>query len=88
MVLRSFTAQHKLQDAEEQYLQAVYRFRDAENKQSLSYADAKREMNRHEANLFRLRHSIYSKDLSGILKVREKRTPSGCCPVPAWNSRL
>jgi hypothetical protein len=37
MTLRAFTAQHKLQDTEEQYLQAVYRFRDAEQKQSLSY---------------------------------------------------
>ena len=58
MTLRAFTSQHKLQDTEEQYAKAVYRFRDAEQKQSLSYTAAKCEMNRLEADLFRLRNLI------------------------------
>ena len=40
----SFTAQHKLRDAEEEYVQAVYRFRAAEEVNAPNRITLKREM--------------------------------------------
>lgn len=47
----SFTPQHKLQDAEQEYIEAIYRCRRAENEQSSDYASTKREMLHLETQL-------------------------------------
>ena len=85
MTLRAFTSQHKLQDTEEQYVKAVYRFRDAEQKQSLSYTAAKCEMNRLEADLFRLRYSIHS-DMICSSKSKKMVARNEGCPIPNWST--
>ena len=84
MHVRAFTAEQKLQDAEDLYLKAVYRFRTAEKSQSLDYRPARREMNRLEAKLFRLRQSLYSQ--SATLTRRGKKIDLSLerCPEPAW----
>ena len=84
MVLHPFTTQHKLQDAEEQYLQAVYSFRDAENKKSPSYAVGNCKMNLLEADLFRLRQLIYSKSTCFMQKRKRIDQCFFRCPEPAW----
>ena len=88
MALRAFTVHHKLQDAEQQYLEAAYRFRNAEQKQSVGYKAAKCEMNRLEAELFRLRYSIYSKDSTAIQKDKKSLSLIDRCPEPAWSSKI
>ena len=84
MPLRAFTAEHRLKDAEDQYLQSVYRFRKAEKLQSLDYRPARRAMNRLEAQLLKLRQSIYS---NKPYYTHEKKTIDQSffrCPEPAW----
>ena len=88
MALRAFTAKHKLKDAEEQYLKAVYRFRKAEMIDSLDYRSARREMNRLEAELFRLRQSIYSREPYFTHKRKRVDQSLSRCPEPAWGSKL
>ena len=86
MPSRAFTAEHRLKDAEDLYLQSVYRFRKAEKSQSMDYRSARREMNRLEAELLRLRQYIYSQSLTYVRK-RKKMDPSlSCCPKPAWSN--
>ncbi len=53
-------AQHVLEDLQEQYVQAVYRFREAEAGKSDDYCEAKREMNRLEHRVLKARFSIYT----------------------------
>ena len=84
MPLRAFTAEHKLKDAEDQYLQSVYRFRKAEKIQSLDYRPARCEMNRLEAELFRLRQSIYSQSVTHTQRGKKIDLSLERCPKPAW----
>ena len=84
MALRAFTAKHKLKDAEDQYLQSVYRFRQAEKMQSLDYRPARCEMNRLEAELFRLRQSIYSQSVTFTRRGKKVDSSLERCPEPAW----
>lgn len=88
MPLRAFTAEHKLKDAEEEYLQSVYRFRKAEKRQSLDYRPARCEMNRLEAELLRLRQSIYSDQPYYNHKRKRIDQSFSRCPDPAWDSKL
>lgn len=82
--LRIFTIDHKLADIQEEYLQSVYRFRQAEKMQSLDYRPARCEMNRLEAELFMLRHSIYSKTPYFTRKRKRIDQSFSRCPEPAW----
>ena len=84
MPLQAFTAEQQLKDVEDQYLQSVYRFRKAEKIQSLDYRPARCEMNRLEAELFRLRQSIYS--FTPYLTRKRKRIDQSFsrCPEPDW----
>ena len=84
MPLRAFTAEHRLKDVEDQYLQTVYRFRKAEKIQSLDYRPARCEMNRLEADLFRLRQSIYSQSVIHTQRGKKIDLSLERCPEPAW----
>ena len=87
MTLRAFTAEQKLRDAELQYLQSVYRFRQAEKSQSLDYRPARRDMNRLEAELLRLRQSIYSNNPYYTQQRKRIDQTFSRCPEPAWDSK-
>ena len=84
MTLRAFTTKQKLKDAEEMFLQSVYRFRKAEKIQSLDYRPARREMNRLEAEIFRLRQSIYSQTVTNTQRGKKIDLSLDRCPEPAW----
>jgi len=88
MTLRAFTAEQKVRDAELQYLQSVYRFRQAEKSQSYDYRPARRDMNRLEAELLRLRQSLYSNQL--YYRQQRKRIDHSFsrCPEPAWTGKF
>ena len=60
-VKRSFMLEHELEDAEALYVEAVYRFREAEMTMSGSYDRCRREMNRLEKVIQDLKYQIYSK---------------------------
>ena len=84
MHVRAFTAEQKLKDAEDLYLKAVYRFREAELRESLDYRPARCEMNRLEADLFRLRQSIYSQSVIHTQRGKKIDLSLERCPEPAW----
>ena len=58
---RSFMIEHELEDAQAAYVEAVYRFREAEMEMSLTYDSCRREMNRLEKLIQDLKYQIYSK---------------------------
>ena len=58
---RSFMLEHELEDAEVLYVEAVYRFREAEMTMAKSYDSCRREMNRLEKLIQDLKYQIYSK---------------------------
>jgi len=88
MPFRAFTAEQQLKDAEDQYLQSVYRFRQAEKLQSLDYRPARCEMNRLEAELLRLRQSIYSNNPYYTQQRKRIDQSLSRSPEPAWDSKL
>ena len=56
----SFTSQHKLLDAEEEYVQAVYRLRSAEEAYEQNARDLKREMDFLFRKVGHYRYCIYA----------------------------
>ncbi len=56
----SFTLQHKLRDAEEAYVQAVYRLRSAEEAYEQDVSDLKREMDFLLRKVGHYRHCLYT----------------------------
>ena len=78
----SFTPQHKLQDAKEEYLQAVYRFRAAEQANSSDLIALKREMEFLGRKLEAYRRWFYSGE--SIEEYVELPAPLDRCPKPAW----
>ena len=84
MLRRSFTAQHILQDAEQEFADAIYRFRQAERDMTPDYDAARCAMNDAEGKVATIRQFIYS---GNPFKIWEQQVPSqqfDCCPVPAW----
>ena len=78
----SFTSQHKLRDAKEEYLQAVYRFREAELANAPNLIALKREMEFLGRKLEAYRRWFYSgESIDGYV---EWPAPSDRCPEPAW----
>ena len=78
----SFTSQHKLRDAKEEYVQAVYRFREAELVNSPNLIALKREMEFLGRKLEAYRRWFYSgESIDGYF---ECSVPSERCPKPAW----
>ena len=78
----SFTPQHKLRDAKEEYVQAVYRFREAEQANSPDLIALKREMEFLGRKLEAYRRWFYSGE--SIEEYVELPAPSDRCPKPAW----
>ena len=78
----SFTPQHKLRDAKEEYVQAVYRFREAEQANSPDLIALKREMEFLGRKLEAYRRWFYSgESIEGYV---ELPAPLDRCPKPAW----
>ena len=81
----SFTAQHKLRDAEEEYVQAVYRFRAAEEVNAPNRITLKREMEFLDRNVRHYRFCVYSGiPIDGDYVDLSERALA-CCPKPAWS---
>ena len=78
----SFTPQHKLRDAKEEYAQAVYRFREAEQANSPDLIALKREMEFLGRKLEAYRRWFYSG--ASIEEYVELPAPLDRCPKPAW----
>ena len=84
MSKRAFTAQHMLQDAEQEFADAVYHFRQAERDMTPDYDAARRTMNEAEGKVETIRQFIYS---GNPYKIWEQQIPSeqfDRCPAPAW----
>ena len=78
----SFTAQHKLRDAEEEYVQATYKFRAADEAHAQNLVSLKREMEFLLRKVDYYRYCVYSGEL--IEEYVELPAPSDRCPEPAW----
>ena len=78
----SFTARHKLQDAEEEYVQAIYGFREAEQANAPNLITLKREMEFLERKVGAYRRCVYAGE--PIDRYVELPAPSDRCPKPAW----
>ena len=85
---QTFTAQHKLKYAVEEYMEAIYRFRRAEFNMSDDYSEARREMNRLEQQLLWTRYCIYSNSTHLLLDVHPQKSQSMRCPSPTWNRQI
>ena len=84
MPSRSFTAQHMLQDAEQEFAEAIYRLREAEKNMSGDYDAARCAMNDAEGKVATIRQHIYN---GTPFKLLEKQIPFqqfDRCPFPAW----
>ena len=78
----SFTAQHKLRDAQEEFAQAVYRFRAAEEANTPNLIALKREMEFLDRKLKFYRQCVYTgQSIEGYAEWSE--LPERC-PKPAW----
>ena len=81
----SFTSQHKLRDAQEEFTEAVYRFRAAEEANARNLIALKREMEFLGRKLEFYRQCVYSgQPIEGYAEWSE--LPERC-PEPAWVSR-
>ena len=80
----SFAPQHKLWDAEEAYVQAVYRLRSAEEAYEQNLSDLKREMDFLFRKVEHYRHCLYAaKPLEEYLEY-SAASADRRCPKPAW----
>ena len=80
----SFAPQHKLWDAEEAYVQAVYRLRSAEETYEQNVSDLKREMDFLFRKVEHYRHCLYAaKPLEEYLEY-SAASADRRCPKPAW----
>ena len=78
----SFTSRHKLRDAQEEFAQAVYRFRAAEEAKAPNLIALKREMEYLGRKLEFYRHCIYTgQPIDGYAEWSE--LPERC-PEPTW----
>ena len=79
----SFTPQQKLRDAQEEFAQAVYRFRTAEEANAPNLVALKREMEFLGRKLETYRRWFYSGEpIDGYV---ELPAPSDRCPRPAFD---
>ena len=78
----SFTSQHKLRDAQEEFTEAVYRFRSAEKANAPNLITLKREMEFLGRKLEAYRRWFYSGEL--IEEYVEWSVLPKRCPKPAW----
>ena len=85
---RSFTtlhAQHMIEDAAQEYIKAIYRFRRAENDMSDDYKEARCEMNRLEGVLLWTRYCIYSNSRHLLFNMPKTTRLFNRCPAPSWH---
>ena len=78
----SFTPQHKLRDAKEDFTEAVYRFRTAQDANPPNLIALKREMEFLGRKLEFYRQCVYSGE--SIQEYVEWPAPSDRCPKPSW----
>ena len=78
----SFTSEHKLRDAQEEFTQAVYRFREAEEANTPNLIDLKREMEFQERKLEYCRQCVYAG--LQVEKYAEWSELPERCPKPGW----
>ena len=78
----SFTSQHKLRDAQEEFTEAIYRFRSAEKANAPNLITLKREMEFLGRKLEFYRQCVYAgQPIDGYAEWSE--LPERC-PKPAW----
>ena len=80
----AFTAKHKLDDAAEEYMAAIYRFRKAESEMSDDYSEARCEMYRLEMNLLSVRGCIYRNSIHSLFDHQGVAKEFTDCPKPDW----
>ena len=80
----AFTPQHQLEDAEQEYVEAIYRFRRAEEEDTADYTSAKLEMIRLEAKVRSIREHIYRGATYEMFEPHQIRNQFIGCPEPAW----
>ena len=78
----SFTSQHKLRDAQEEFTEAVYRFRAAEEANAPNLIALKREMEFLGRKLEYYRQCVYTGQ--AIERYAEWSVLPERCPQPAW----
>ena len=78
----SFTSQHKLRDAQEEFTEAVYRFRAAEEANARNLIALKREMEFLGRKLEFYRQCVYTGQ--PIEEYAEWSVLPERCPKPAW----
>ena len=80
----AFTPQHKLEDAEQEYVKAIYRFRRAEEEMSADYTSSNLEMIQLESKVRAIREHIYRGTTHELFESpKAMKQPIGC-PEPAW----
>ena len=84
MPRRAFTAQHMLQDAEQEFADAIYRFRQAERNMTSDYDAARCAMNDAEGRVASIRQHIYNGNPYKAWDKEVSFPQSDICPVPAW----
>ena len=80
----TFTPQQQLEDAEQEYTKAIYRFRRAEHDLSSDYASSKQEMLRLEARVRAIREHIYGGKTFELYEPKKTMNQFIGCPEPAW----
>ena len=78
----SYTSEHRLRDAQEEFTQAVYRFRSAEESNARNLISLKREMEFLDRKLEYCRQCVYA-GLPVEEYVEWSELPERC-PEPAW----
>ena len=78
----SFTSQHKLRDAQQEFVQAVYLLRAAEEANAPNLIALKREMEFLDRKVEAYRHCVYSGQQ--IDEYVEWSALPDRCPKPAW----
>ena len=84
MARLAFTAQHMLQDAEAEFTEAIYRFRDAEAANAPEQYAVKREMNDACAKVYGIRQWIYRGTIDELFRPPIREQNFDYCPRPAW----
>ena len=74
----------KLEDAEKDFVEAIYRFRQAQDSVTSDYKIAKLEMLRLEAKVAMIRECIYRGTGYELLDRRQQALVPTGCPKPAW----
>ena len=84
MLRRALTAQHMLQDAEQDFADAIYRFRQAERNMTSNYDAARCAMNDAEGRVASIRQHLYNGNFHKIWEKEVTFQQFNRCPLPAW----